>query len=120
MKISNEKHLSYLASLSTNNLNKQVPKVENKELENKKLEPLQIYPEILASKVVDDVKNITFQELKVNHRVSIEYNRTINSNVLHVIDNSTGETVATYPSEAEINLGIRINKMLGLFINEKL
>ena len=49
--------------------------------------------EKVAPKQVDNVDDINFKGPKENHRISFKYNRDLDKNIAHVIDNKTGETV---------------------------
>ncbi len=73
----------------------------------------------LASKQVDNVDEINFKEMKANHRISFQYHRELGKNVAHVIDNASNETVKVIPTETQVDHMLRMNKLMGLHIDEK-
>lgn len=73
----------------------------------------------LASKQVDQVDEVNFQELKKNHRLSFRYNKELEENVVYVIDNMTGEIVKHSPSATQVDHKIRIQRLMGLHVDKK-
>lgn len=73
----------------------------------------------LASKQVDNVDDVNFKDAKRNHRVSMQYNKELDGNIAHVIDNATGKTVKTHMTESQVDQAIRIKRLMKLHIDEE-
>lgn len=73
----------------------------------------------LAAKQIDNVEDINFKGTKENHRVSFQYNKDLGRNISCVIDNSTGKTVKQLPSETQVDHMIRMDRLMGLNVDEE-
>lgn len=73
----------------------------------------------LAAKQIDNVEDINCKGTKENHRVSFQYNKDLGRNIACVIDNSTGKTVKQLPSETQVDHMIRLQRLMGLNVDEK-
>ena len=72
-----------------------------------------------AKKQIDKVNDVNFKENKENHRVIFKYNKDLDRNIAHTIDNSTGETVKQALTEAQVDHLIRIERLKGLHLDEE-
>ena len=73
----------------------------------------------LASRQIDNVEDVNFTQTKRNHRVSFQYNKDLERNVAHIIDNSTGKVVKKLPSDSQVDHMIRMRNLMGLYIDEE-
>ncbi len=73
----------------------------------------------VAPRQVDNVNDVNFKGPKGNHRVSFKYNQDLGKMITHVIDNRTGETIKKRPSDAQIDNMIRMQRLMGLYVDEK-
>ncbi len=64
----------------------------------------------LAPKQVDDVTEAQGYRLRENHRIQYTYNKELKKNVVHVVDNKTGDVVKKALSDAEVDRRIRVQK----------
>lgn len=73
----------------------------------------------LASRQIDNVEDVNYKGTKESHRVSFQYDKDLGRNIAHVIDNSTGKTVKQMPSETQVDHMIRMQRLIGLHVDEK-
>ncbi len=73
----------------------------------------------VAPRQVDNVDDINFKGPKENHRISFKFNKDLDKIIAHVVDNKTGETIKKLPSDAQIDNMIRIQRLMGLYVDEK-
>jgi len=64
----------------------------------------------LAPKQVDDGKENQGYRLRKNHRIQYTYNKELKKNVVHVVDNKTGDVVNKAISDAEVDRRIRVQR----------
>lgn len=64
----------------------------------------------LAPKQVDQVEEVSGSPVRKNHRIQYTYNKELEKNVAHVVDNNTGEVVKKRLSDAEVDRRIRVKK----------
>lgn len=78
----------------------------------------------LAPRQVDDARDVKGVRLRENHRIQYTYNKELKRNVVHVVDNKTGDVVKKALSDAEVDRRIRVNKgikrKLGEVFDEKI
>ncbi|NLJ80494.1 MAG: flagellar protein FlaG [Firmicutes bacterium] len=73
----------------------------------------------LAVKKSDDVLSVSRKPSTGRSRLSFQYNKELKGNVVHLIHNTTGETIRKTPSDAEADHLIRIRKLMGLHLDKK-
>ncbi|HHY08600.1 MAG TPA: hypothetical protein GX530_08820 [Corynebacteriales bacterium] len=73
----------------------------------------------LASRQIDNFEDVNSAQPRANHRVSFQYNKEIERNVAHIIDNSTGKVVKKLPSDSQVDHMIRMRNLMGLHIDEE-
>jgi len=73
----------------------------------------------VAARQVDQVEDVYFQGTKEHHRVSFRYNKELGGNVAHIVDNSTGETVKQLPTPTQVDHQIRLRRLMGLYVDER-
>lgn len=73
----------------------------------------------VAPRQVDHVEDVHFRGTKQNHRVSWRYNKDLGENVAHIIDNRTGETVKQLPTPTQVDLRIRLRRLMGLYVDKR-
>lgn len=77
-------------------------------------------PQKLASRQTDHVNEINFKGTRENHRISFRYNKSLERNVVYLVENATGKIVRKSPSDAEVDQIIRIQRLMGLHIDTKI
>ena len=75
--------------------------------------------EKVAPRQVDNFDEINFKGTKDNHRIMFKYNKDLDKNIVHVVDNKSGETVKKVPSDAQVDNMIRIQRLMGLYVDEE-
>lgn len=73
--------------------------------------------EKLAVRQVDDIESVSFKGTKENHHVSFRYNKELDRNIAHIIDNATGKTVKKAPSDTQVDHMLRMKKLMGLYVD---
>jgi len=75
--------------------------------------------ERIAPKQIDNFQDVNFNDTLDGYRLSFQYNDELEENVLHVIENSTNETVKRVPSQAMAEQTLRIRRLAGLIVDEE-
>lgn len=73
----------------------------------------------LAPHQVDQVEDVNFKGNRDHHRISFQYNKELEENVVRVIDTRTGRVVKDLPSATQVDHKIRLRRLMGLHVDKK-
>lgn len=80
------------------------------------------------SQLTEDEKKWLDEELEMHNKefaytgkfLKFKYNEELNTSIVEVIDASTQEVIVSLPPEFLIDLSLKMKKILGIYIDEKL
>lgn len=73
----------------------------------------------LAVKQVGQVEDVSFKGTRENHRLSFRYDKDLRRNVVHLVDNATGQSLKQTPGDTEVDHELRIKKLIGLHLDKQ-
>ena len=71
----------------------------------------------IVPRMVDNVDEIGYKGKKDKIHLSFRYHQELEQNIVHLVENRSGETIKTIPSRARLESKIRLKKALGRFFD---
>ncbi|MFH1845505.1 MAG: flagellar protein FlaG [bacterium] len=99
------------------------PALETEEVQGVSPEKAELQFTDLEKKVIEEIA-FNFQDMiqssaKTDHKVKMQYNEDIDSYVIEVSDQNSGEVVFQIPPEDMLMIGHKMKELVGLLFDEK-